>query len=409
MINISKNMGLLACIVALVGAPVAHAAGPPPLSAYGELPSVEDMDLSIDGKHVAAITTIAGERAVVMLDDQSRLIRMIAVGDKKVRSIQWIGNDSVLVISTRTEDLPRDYYVTSQTEISQATVLPVAEEAEGFWIFGGQRQMFDAVFGYYGQRNTGDRWTGYFGGVEYNSSRRGTPWFQPSLYAIDMADNTIQRIARPAGSSKYATWIVAPDGTLAATFTMDVVSADWTIEGPRGKVIAKGTTPRDDAGLVALGADGTSVIYQEIDRQADKTRRFEVPLEGGAAPVEFLPNVEIDRLFIDQPTGRLLGYRVGDGKREYKFFAAEHQAAIRKIVRAFPQSDMRLSDWTPDLSKALVRVSGNGDIGTWYLVDVAQLSAHPIGIERTAIPPEQVGPISTVVYKAATGSSSTAS
>lgn len=403
MIDIPKRLGQLAFVVLLVGTAVAHAAGPPPLSAYGSLPSVEDMALSHDGARIAALTKIAGERAVVMLDDQSRLIRMTPIDNEKVRSIEWIGNDRLLVMSTRTEALPVQLFTATQTEIWRAIVLPVEDDQEGYWIFAEQRQIVDAVFGHHGLRNPDGRWIGYFAGVEYNSANGSVPWFQPSLYAVDLVENEVRRVARPAGERRYADWILAPDGTLAATFTMDAVKGNWTIEGPQGKVLAKGMAPRGDAGLVALGRDGTSVIYRELDEQAGKVRRFEVPLDGGSAPVEFLPDIEIERFYLDEATGRMLGYRAGGERRETHFFAAGHHAAVRKILRAFPQRDMRLVDWTPDLARAIVRVSGNGDSGTWYLVDVAERSARPIGVERSSIPPEQVGPISTVPYKAADG------
>jgi len=386
----------------LCGAAVAHAEGPP-LSAYGSLPAIEDMDLSQDGRHVASLTRIGGKRAVVVLDDQSRLIRITEVGEEKIRSLQWIGNDHLLVMSTRTHALPREMYTAAKTEVSLGTILPLAEGAEGYGLFAGQRNIFDGVLGYHGQRNTADGWKGFFGGAEFNSTSDNQPTLQPSLFAVHMAKNEAQRVARRAGPGKYADWLLAADGTLAATFTGEITEGTWVIEGPTGKVIARGQAPRLDAGLLSLGADGTTVIYQVTDPETHKVLSYQVPLDGSSAPVEFLPGVAVDRYFIDQTNGRLLGYRESGGNWDYRFFAPEHQSAVRKIRRAFPQSDMRLADWTADFSRALVRVSGDGDSGTWYLVDIAGRAAHAIGVERREIAPEQVGPVSTVAYKAGDG------
>jgi dienelactone hydrolase len=306
-------------------------------------------------------------------------------------------------MSTRTHALPREMYTAAKTEVSLGTVLPLAEGAEGYGLFAGQRTIFDGVLGYHGQRNTAEGWKGFFGGAEFSSTSGNQPTLQPSLFAVDMAKNQAQRIARRAGPGKYADWMLAADGTLAATLTMDVTNGDWVIDGPRGNAIARGKAPELDAGLMSLGADGTTVIYQEIDPETHKVRNFEVPLDGSSTPVEFLPGVAVDRYFIDQTNGRVLGYRESGGNWDYHFFAPEHQSAVRRIRRAFPQSDMRLVDWTPDFNRALVRVSGDGDSGTWYLVDIAQRAAHAIGIERREIAPEQVGPVSTVAYKAGDG------
>lgn len=46
---------------------------------------------------------------------------------------------------------------------------------------------------------------------------------------------------------------------------------------------------------------------------------------------------------------------------------------------------------------------GNGDSGTYYLVDIEKLKADPVGYERPAIFPKHVGPISTIAYKATDG------
>ena len=76
---------------------------------------------------------------------------------------------------------------------------------------------------------------------------------------------------------------------------------------------------------------------------------------------------------------------------------------MAKIRAAFRDYEMDMIEFTPDLDKAIVRTSGNGDSGSWFIVDVANLRAKPIGFERYPIGPEQVGPISTVQYTAADG------
>lgn len=51
----------------------------------------------------------------------------------------------------------------------------------------------------------------------------------------------------------------------------------------------------------------------------------------------------------------------------------------------------------------LVRTSGNGDSGTWYIVDIRELAAKAFGVERPSIGPDQVGPISVFSYTAGDG------
>jgi dipeptidyl aminopeptidase/acylaminoacyl peptidase len=51
----------------------------------------------------------------------------------------------------------------------------------------------------------------------------------------------------------------------------------------------------------------------------------------------------------------------------------------------------------------LVRTTGNGDSGTWYLVDLAKMGAAAVGYERRALGPEVVGRVSRFAYKAGDG------
>ena len=395
---------LLQAICLSLALPSAVVAEAPPLSAYGELPGVEDMALSIDGTRLATIATIRGERVMVIMDDQMRQLRSISVGDVKVRSIEWVGDDRLLVQISQTEKLGYGF-TADQHEFWRTLIVPVEPSREVKVVFVGDRSIIGAVFGSFGQRRSGNGWTGYFGGIEL--VRRGSdfyaPHYRPALFAVDLDENHARRIASPGNEGQDVDWLLGSDGTVAATFTIDTDSGRWKLQGPDRRRLAEGVSPGGDVGLVALGSDGRTVLYSERDDAAQRTRWFEVPIDGSAAPEEFLANEDIDRVFIDRTSGRLLGVLRGGSAAEPEFFSKEHEAIVKKVYRAFGQLDVRLVDWTPDFSRVLVRTSGNGDSGSWYLVDVAKLRANGVGLERVSIDPEQVGPISTIAYTAADG------
>ncbi|HEY6814747.1 MAG TPA: alpha/beta fold hydrolase [Croceibacterium sp.] len=395
---------LQAFCLSLALPPSARAAEPPPLSAYGALPEVEDMALSLGATRLAAITTVNGKRQLLIMDAGLRPLRTMVLDDIKVRSIDWIGEDRVLLRMSQTEDLGYGF-TADQAEISRAFIIPADPSQEMALVFSGNRSIIGAVFGSYGQRRSADGWTGYFGGVELTGgpSDRYAPHFRPALFAVDLASNRVRRVANPGHQGQDVDWLLAPDGTVAATFTIDRDSGRWTLAGPDDKRLAQGTSPQGDAGLVSLGAEGRSVIYSDVDAEAERTVWFEVALDGSAPPAEFLADEDIDRLFIDRTTGRMLGFMRGGASAAPEFFSKEHEAIVKKVYRAFGRLKVRLVDWTPDFSHVLVQTSGNRDSGSWYLVDVAKLRAEGIGVERLAIAPEHVGPISTVAYTAADG------
>jgi dienelactone hydrolase len=394
---------LLAICLSLGLPSVVRAVAPPPLSAYGQLPEVEDMALSLGGTRLAALVTIRGERMLLVMDDQLRPLTKMHVGDTKVRSIEWIGDDRLLVQISQTEELGYGF-IADQHEFWRALIISADHSAEDGLVFARDRSVVKAVFGNYGVRRSNDRWTAFFGGIELTQGVNGyfAPHYRPALYAVDLASNDARKVAPASSEDHDADWLLAADGTVAATFVIDTRDGEWTIKGPRGRLLAEGVAPRGAAGLVSLGPDGTTVVYSQQDSD-DESQWFQVPLDGSAPASEFLAGRDLERLFVDRTTGKLLGFLGRETGARPEFFAPAHQAAVRKVYAAFSRLDVTLVDWTPDFSRVLLRTSGNGDSGSWYLVKVAELRASSVASERLAIEPDQVGVISTVAYKAADG------
>ena len=158
-----------------------------------------------------------------------------------------------------------------------------------------------------------------------------------------------------------------------------------------------------NVGLISFGRTSDTVLYSLVDSQAGMTRWFEVPLSGGAQS-EPIANVTVDGLLINQTDSTLLGYLTLEGtKIRPVLFDPRLQSVFGKVYRAFPKLDVTLVDSTPDFSKFIVLTRGNGESGTYYTIDMAKLRADAIGYERPSIHPDQVGPISTVEYKADDG------
>jgi len=404
MSNIFNALWRVACLVALSVAPfAASAAVPPPLSAYGNLPDIEGMALSNDGSRLAAVMAIGGERVVLLMTAELDTLRMMRIAEAKVRGLEWIGNDHAVVQVSRTEVLGPEF-TPSQIEFFHALILPADGAAAQKLVFD-DATMLNAIFGSQGVRNVGGRWTVYFSGVERERGARGyyIGSTRPDLFAVDVATNRHRRIADKGRQGHGYGWLLGPDGQLAAMMEIEIRSGRWSIKVPNGPVVASGTAPEGDVGLVSLGRDGTTLIYSELDKDKQVTHWFEVPIDGSKAPAEFMRAEEVDRLYRDRNYGLLLGMlRTGSNQRP-QFFDPRHQAAVNRIYRAFADFEVDLMDWTPDFSRVLVRTSGNGDSGTWYLVDMANLSAAAVGYERQALGPEVVGAVSTVTYKAGDG------
>ncbi len=381
----------------------ALAADPPPLDAYGDLPALEDAGISPSGKGLAMVASVNGKRNLLALDADGKLRKAIPLEDMKIDSIQWVGEDTLLMVNRKTQDLGMEY-TADKTELSGAVIIPLGE-GEIERVFDHNSSIADAIAGSHGLRQIGGRWMGYFGGYIYDTNAYGRSELmngKPALFAVDMARNSVRQIAHRAADGHYRDWLVDGAGAVGATLDVTSATGKWQLLNGDDKIIAAGTDPEGDIDLVCFGPDGTSVIYGEEDNADGAYKWHQVPLAGGPV-TEAYPDVDMRRSYIDHTNSRLLGYLEEGAPPKPVLFNPTNQQAVSKIYRAFSRLNVELIEWTPDFSHLLVRTSGNEDSGTWFRVDMKQMKADAVGYERPAIAPEQVGPIATVAYKASDG------
>ncbi len=381
----------------------ALAADPPPLEAYGNLPALEDAGISPSGKGLAMVASVNGQRNLLAIDAAGKLRTAIPLADMKIESVQWVGEDMLLLVNRKTLELGMEY-TADKTELSGAVIVPLGD-GKLKRVFAGNSAIADAIAGSHGLRQIDGRWVGYFGGYVYDTNAFGRNELtngKPALFAVDLVKNAARRVANRAAEDHYRDWLVDSAGAVVATLDVTTNSGKWQILNADDKVIASGNNPEGDIDLICLGQDGTSVIYGEEDNADGAFQWHQVPLAGGSATPAF-PDVDMRRSYIDRTNGRLLGYLEEGAPPRPVLFNPAYQAAVSKVYRAFPKLNVELIEWTPDFSHLLVKTSGNADSGTWFLVDMAKMKADAVGYERPAIAPEQVGPISTVPYKASDG------
>ena len=396
-----KLLGAVLGALALTAPIQTWAADPPPLEAYGELPGIEDMALSPTGKSIAALSTVKGQRLLLVFDSEMHLKRSFNVEETKIRGFDWIGDEAVLLVMSQTVDLPYGF-TADQLEAHSALIIPVAETESIKVVFGEQRNILDSVFAEFGIRYLDGKWAAFMSGLQLSN---GGDFLhgRPTLYRVDLNSGSAKELGRSADEGKRRDWLIDGNGEIAATFEITVASGRWSIWNSRRKEIAAGQDLEGDAGLVALGKNGDTLIFAAQDQESADIEWYEVPLNGGGTPQAILDGVDIDRLYLDEMTGQAIGYVQGGTEPKPVFFDSVKQSNADKVRRAFAGLEMRIVDWTPDLTKAIVRTSGNGDSGSWFLVNIANLSAKGVGAERPLVSAKWVGKVSRFQYKAQDG------
>ncbi len=406
MITVLRKL-CLAFVIAVMGAFASPAlANPPPLSAYGSLPEVEDAAISPSGQRYAFLMMAQGERRLIVLGPGNELVRAFTVGDLKVRNFRFITDDLIMLQMSSTENLGHGF-AQDKYEFYQALLIPLQEDADVEVVFSDRRMLLKAVFGYYGTRWIDGRPMAFFGALELRRSSRDTSGYEfdhgrPALYSVDLLTNKSNHVASSASENSTRDWLIGANGTVLAELNVSRQTGRWSIDGLKGK-IASGVNPAGDIYLVTIGQDGSTIIYGSRDEDTGSTRWYEVPVDGSAEPEAVYEDMNILSVYTDPRTGQMIGYMTETGRDEPVFFDATVSRRARATKQAFAKYRNRIIDRTDDFGHVLVHTDGYRDSGTYFSVDLATKRANAIAYERMAIEPDAVGPISTVNYSAGDG------
>lgn len=405
--NFSRYLISAALGIAAIGAPsplIAQVA-PPPLEAYGELPTLEDIAISPAGK-LAMLATSGGKRLLVVLGADMKPVSAMEVGDIKVRDLEWVGDEMIVIERTDTQDLG-ERFIAQNAEFGNAMIVQADGGGEVRTVFADDKSILKATFGNFGYRNVGGRWIGYFAGIPMQMGQTGQYYYdggQPALYAVDMGTNKARRITSAASENENSDWLIDASGNVAATMIFNDKTGAWRLTNAQGRELASGSSLKGGASIISFSADGQKVLYRVTDEHGD-TEFFEVPGSGGT-PQPVFADSDIDIPFIDSATGRLTGYIPEEGEQGQGrpvFFDPNAQETVGKVIAAFQNVHGTLEDFSPDYTRIILSTAGNNDSGTWYLVDTSAGQASVVGRARPQIRANQVGPISVVQYKAQDG------
>jgi dipeptidyl aminopeptidase/acylaminoacyl peptidase len=388
---------------AMAQAVTAPDAGPPPLAAYGALPSLELLQLSPSGQRLAFVS-VAGEQRRLILLDLTALAPManVAVGEAKVRELRWLGEDRILITTTETraaldfgiEDA--EFAAGQVYNLTDGRVVPLLTTTRG---------MFPALLSHV-TVVPGDGRPDIL--VRAFSTERPQ---RVDLYRVD--PDTGRARVTDTMFPETADFVFDPIANrTVARSEYQSRTGEWTLlvrnDGEAFREVWKTTAPIDLPSLLGLGADGDSVVVAAerpdlAPADGEDAWFFDVDLETGEwRPVRlgFLPQ----SLWFHPTTGRLIGAgRRDDDRQTYAFVDADAQALWDRGSAALPEAAPVLISWSEDFQRAILLTSGTGDSGTYYLLDLTAGTMSAIGAAYQDIGAHEVAPIRPVTYAAADG------
>ena len=384
---------LVAVAVSVAAAAPAMAA---PLAAYGDLPTIEQIAISPDGK-LLAIDFVKGDQRSVLVQDIAahKIVTGIKVGDAKVRDLRFAGDGHVIITTSETSGMlgilvdRTEWSVANDFNLTTHKVKALLGDVDLAGNFIESVPEVRTINGKPVLLVTGLRFIGDEG--------------QATLFRIDLDSDRSTPVVDTGGeiSTEY---LVGADGRPAARVQYDAPSKAWELDTWQG-----GTWRRAEAkaasietpDLLGLGRDGRSILVG--DMEAGKYTVREVSADGGKAsdPLDWGSNAAPIH---DPATQRLIGIRTQDGDaRSYRFFEHDDTLEWKGIEMAFRGSGIELASWSDDRKKLVIQYDSPTDGPGYALVDLSNGSTQSLGLQYPGLASADISPVQPVTFKAADG------
>jgi dienelactone hydrolase len=391
---------LVASVLLCLWSASAVRAAPPPLEAYGALPAIEDISLSPSGQFIASIGDVQDKRYIQVrtLAGEVRLAVPVPATKIKIRDIVWADDNHVLVLAsgaTTDYDLDRaetGFVFSLDLNARSATTLFSHDSR-----FAGVGYQFLAThvidskpYAFLAHVPK----EGVASGSKLQSANNAEylrGW--PDLWRIDLTTNAIERAAH--GSPSIDSWVVGPDGGIAAFSDFDAQTSTWMLYHGSTELM-KRRSVRLLTGVDGLGRTPGSVLV--FDRSGAVDQWTEVAADGSTQTL--WPGENVTGVLRGETTGLLTGAVIDDAS--FKYFDPSKQAKIEAATKPF-HGRIRLDSATEAVDEIVLHTDGAGDSGTYYLVNLKTHRADIIDNDYPGVPPDQVGEVRRIQYQAADG------
>ncbi len=370
-------------------------AAPPPVEAYGHLPGIESIALSPEGDRVAFIGVSGDARRIFVRQIDGPMLMAAPVGEAKVRSLAWVGNDHLLIFSTETATASGD-----QSEKGEYATLVVANlKTRQLTAPLNDAGFFPGVEGYYGAREIGARWYAFLGlqRIARNEPRQG----YSDLYRLGLDGFEALRVAK--GSQLGRTWVIGDTGEVVAEEEYESETGKTTVYAgaDRAKRLASIRSDSDGLGLEGLGRAPGTVLVSGLHGEGLNPQ--EVDVATGAAGGFLPPALHGSELLRSNQTHRVIGYQVFGEHPHVVMFDPVLNAKLQRAVKPFSDARAVLLSASDDYDRLIIHTEGDIDSGSYYLVDMKSRRADPLGYDYPPVGSADVGSRRMVPYLAADG------
>jgi dipeptidyl aminopeptidase/acylaminoacyl peptidase len=370
-----------------------------PLAAYGSLPTIERAAVSPDGKHLALVVTNGEQRAVVIeTTADQKPIDIVKMGDGKLRYIEWVGVDHVLMTVSVHGSLALPWTLTSPDSEHWVAVDYGLVDHRQTLLMNDAKDTLNIVYNVPIARIIDGKPMAFLlGQIFLQGDRHGTI----GLFSADLDAHTTKFVSQ--GLEHTSDWLVDTRGRPLALTTYDEPTKTWTLElrsGDTWRAVETRKTPIERPTIDGLGRDGRSVLISDWLDNEPVYRELAPGASDWSDPIVHGEKTPIH----DSVTHALIGFAGLDGDDlNYAFFGSADQAMWRGVLAAYPGQRVALVSASGDHKTLVVRVDSPTDGPAYALVDLSTGSANWIGNEYDGLKADDIAEQRAVAFKAADG------
>jgi dipeptidyl aminopeptidase/acylaminoacyl peptidase len=399
-----KLLVVLACVLSLAGG-IARAA---PLEAYGGLPNIESVEISPDASRLAVAMTTGTERVIGVKRLPEGEMQTFAVGDAKIRRLDWVGSERLIITTSRTGHISGlsqsrgEYFMAFELNLATRRVQGLLQGAITSGDTGtrlrdnrGIGSSLNVLAGMPEVRNVSGAPTLFLRGITFPANYGVLTIFQMNLA-------TGKPRVVELGEPKTDDFMLGADGSVIARTDYES-DGRWTLkmrDGAAWRTIRALDADIDRPSLLGLGRDGRSVLIGTPEETGVVLR--EVSVDGGWG--EPLPVKDADGLIFDPETHRLIGLYalVGDEDR-HTFFDPVDQKAWEAVKAAFKGERVLLESWSKDRKTIVVMVDSPLEGPAYAVVDLGAKRGSILGARYQQLGPDDISPVTPIRFKAKDG------
>jgi dipeptidyl aminopeptidase/acylaminoacyl peptidase len=366
-----------------------------PAVVYGSLPAYEFVEVSPDGSRLAYVTVTGESRSLLVIDPQNgTLLGGSRVGEAKVRSLEWVGNDHILVTMSSTEGVPELGIEKNELAYGELYDIPARQLRR---VLGGTAKVKPIIMGQTYIRQIGGRPTLFAETARFE--RAGLDGY--SIFQIDLGTGRGRSVHE--WDRRRPDYIAGADGNPIAAAHYYSDTGRWVLQLRRGAFWEEAwvtVAPLDQPYLDGLGTTPGSIVIHAA-REGEKARFHQIDVATNVwseLPFEGDP----DALVRHPETGLVIGAAyTKDDERDIRLNDPAAATAWRSVQSAFRGRHPTISSWNQNLRRVVVRTWGENDSGRYHLLNLDDRRADEIG----ALYPKaiNVGEVRPVVYPAADG------